>query len=136
MSPTDLDTPTAAPPTLGARDRRARVWRRGEDAALAAYRRAGFSLVARNWRCPAGEIDLVLRSGGLLVICEVKTRSGSAFGEGYESVTFAKRRRLRRLAQMFLAQLPSRPTDVRFDVASVRLPHTGHPDVLLFADAF
>ncbi len=115
---------------------RAALGRAGEDAALAAYRRAGFSLVARNWRCPAGEIDLVLRSGGLLVICEVKTRSGSAFGEGYESVTFAKRRRLRRLAQMFLAQLPSRPTDVRFDVASVRLPHTGHPDVLLFADAF
>jgi putative endonuclease len=136
MSSATLDISASDPPDGRSGDPRTRLGRRGEDAALAVYRRAGFRVVARNWRCGAGEIDLVVRRGGLLVICEVKTRSGSAFGEGYESVTFAKRRRLRRLAHLFLRQLERAPADVRFDVASVHLPRTGRPDVLLFADAF
>ncbi|MEX2101309.1 MAG: YraN family protein [Actinomycetota bacterium] len=120
-----------------ASDRRARLGRRGEDATLAAYLRAGFHLVERNWRCPAGELDLIVRRGDLLVVCEVKTRSGTAFGDGYESVTSTKRRRLRRLAQLFLAQWPDgRSVVIRFDVASVLLPRDGRPDVVLFQDAF
>lgn len=115
-------------------DRSARG-RDGEDAALGVYRRRGFRVVARNWRCPIGELDLVLERGGLLVFCEVKTRTGAAFGGGYEAVNWSKRRKLRQLAEAFLASGSSRASGVRFDVASVWLGHGG-ADVEVFEDAF
>jgi putative endonuclease len=115
-------------------DRSARG-RDGEAAALGVYRRRGFQVLARNWRCAIGELDLVLQRGGLVVFCEVKTRGGAAFGGGYEAVTWSKRRRLRRLAEAFLATGSARPSDVRFDVASVWLGRGG-ADVELFEDAF
>lgn len=107
----------------------------GEDAALRVYRRRGYELIARNWRCPLGELDLVLRSGDRIVVCEVKTRSGAAFGGGYEAVTWSKRRTLRRLAEVFVRQQPVAAAEVRFDVASVWIGD-GVPDVEIFEDAF
>lgn len=116
-------------------DLRSARGRTGEEAALAAYLRRGFHEVARNWRCSLGEIDLVVEREGLLVVCEVKTRSGAAFGGGYEAVTWSKRRRLRRLAEAFLsAERPLAPA-IRFDVASVWLGSEG-PSVEVFEDAF
>jgi putative endonuclease len=80
-------------------------------------------VLARNWRCPAGEIDLVVRSDDCVVFCEVKTRSTGAFGEGSESVTATKQRRIRRLAASWLSDLGPAPArqwvDVRFDVVSI-----------------
>lgn len=109
--------------------------RAGEDAALGVYLARGFAVVARNWRCPLGEIDLVVRRGGLLVFCEVKARSGAAFGGGYEAVTWSKRRKLRALADAFLlSERPDAPA-VRFDVASVWLG-PARADVEIFEDAF
>jgi putative endonuclease len=99
------------------------------------YRRRGYSLVARNWRCPLGELDLVLRRGGTLVVCEVKARTGASFGGGYEAVTWSKRRTLRRLAEAFLQEAGVVAEQVRFDVASVWLG-AGAPDVEIFEDAF
>jgi putative endonuclease len=96
----------------------------------------GFDEVARNWRCRLGEVDLVVARGGLLVFCEVKTRSGAAFGGGYEAVTMAKQQKLRRLAEAFLTSGPARPESIRFDVASVGLAGAREPDVHLFVDAF
>jgi putative endonuclease len=116
-------------------DTRSTRGRVGEQAALDLYERRGFRALARNWRCPLGELDLVLERGGLLVFCEVKTRSGPAFGGGYEAVTWSKRRKLRQLAEAFLAAGPSRHARVRFDVASVWLDGD-RPDVEVFEDAF
>ena len=96
----------------------------------------GFEEVARNWRCRLGELDIVVARGGLLVFCEVKTRSGAAFGGGYEAVTTTKQRKLRRLAEAFLASSRVRPASIRFDVASVGLTAAHDPDVHLFVDAF
>jgi putative endonuclease len=107
----------------------------GEDAALRVYRRRGYQLVARNWRCPLGELDLVLRLGDRLVVCEVKARSGAAFGGGYEAVTWSKRRTLRRLAEIFVQQTSNESAEIRFDVASVWVGE-GAPDVEIFEDAF
>ena len=119
-------------PVTSDRSQRGRV---GEDAALRAYRRRGYELVARNWRCPLGELDLVLRLGDRLVVCEVKTRSGMAFGGGYEAVTWSKRRTLRRLAEVFVQQHPIPSDEIRFDVASVWVGG-GAPDIEIFEDAF
>jgi putative endonuclease len=118
------------------RDARAALGRAGEDAALEVYLRRGFRLLARNWRCALGELDLVVRRGRLLVFCEVKTRSGNAFGGGYEAVTRSKRRTLRRLAEAFVAETALRPAATRFDVASVQLELGRLPDVEIYQDAF
>jgi putative endonuclease len=117
-------------------DRRAGLGRAGEDAALDAYLMLGFRLVARNWRCRSGEIDLVLARDGTLVFCEVKTRSGSAFGGGHEAVTWRKRRKLRQLAELFLSTHRAAFELVRFDVASVDQAARGRVSVELFEDAF
>jgi putative endonuclease len=110
--------------------------RAGEAAAASLYRRLGFSVVACNWRCPAGELDLVLARGSLLVFCEVKTRSGSAYGGGFEAVTARKQRKIRQLAELFMAWGGLRPNAIRFDVASVRSAPHGRASVEVFEDAF
>lgn len=116
-------------------DDRSSRGREGEDAALRVYAGRGFRLLARNWRCPLGELDLVLERGGLLVFCEVKTRTGASFGGGYEAVTWSKRRKLRQLAEVFLAIRAPNHERIRFDVASVWLGRRG-ADVEVFEDAF
>ena len=117
-------------------DRRSSLGRRGEQAALDLYLRAGYRVLARNWRCALGEVDLVLARGPAVVVCEVKTRAGTGFGPGYEAVTRAKRRRLRRLAQAFVAQHGLQARTVRFDVASVLARPDASAEVELFQDAF
>jgi putative endonuclease len=117
-------------------DGRAALGLAGESAALQHYLARGFRLVARNWRCPAGEIDLIVQRGDVLVICEVKTRRGAALGGGYEAVTAVKQRKLRRLAERFLLEHRSRASSVRFDVASVSVGPRGRSFVQLFEDAF
>ncbi len=91
----------------------------GESVAANRYERAGFTIVARNWRCPEGEIDLIARLGSLLVVCEVKTRSSDRYGGGAAAVGVAKQRRIRHAAIRFLETQPW-TADVRFDVAVVR----------------
>jgi len=115
--------------------------RRGEDAALRRYRHVGYRLVARNWRCRLGEIDLVLARGTTLVVCEVKARRGPGLGGPFEAVGARKREKLRRLAQAFLlsearSAAVSGVIDLRFDVASVTMGPGGHVSVHVFEDAF
>lgn len=109
--------------------------RAGEQAALERYRAFGYRALARNWRCPLGELDLVLERDGVLVVCEVKARTSSAFGAGWEAVTPAKRRTLRRVTEAFLAATRPDIRAVRFDVASVRLLPRG-AEIHVFEDAF
>ena len=115
--------------------RREDVWRAGERAAWEAYRRRGYRLVARNWRCPLGELDLVLERDGTVVFCEVKARASTLHGEPYEAVTTEKQRKLRALAQAFQVTHGADGA-YRFDVASVRLSSQGIATVRVFEDAF
>jgi putative endonuclease len=109
--------------------------RLGEDAALDAYLHRGFDLVARNWRCRIGELDLIVGREDVLVFCEVKTRRGARFGGGYEAVTGRKRAKVRAVAEAFLQTRGAHPNAIRFDVASVALG-AGGTEVELFEDAF
>ena len=109
--------------------------RTGESAALATYEARGYRLVARNWRCRLGEVDLVVRRATLLVFCEVKARRGSRFGAPFEAVHATKQRKLRSLAEVFLGSYGDAVTAVRFDVASVTV-RGGRAHVHLFEDAF
>jgi putative endonuclease len=117
-------------------DGRELTGRAGQDAAEVLYVRRGFRVVARNWRCSIGELDLVLSRGGLLVLCEVKTRRGSRYGGGFDAVDARKRHKLRAVGQVFLLTSGATPAAVRFDVASVWLRSDGSPRVQLFEDAF
>ena len=101
-----------------AESRRAALGVRGEDAAAAWYRSASYEILDRNWRCAEGEIDLVARSaeGGVLVFCEVKTRSSARFGSPFEAVTPAKQRRVRALGPVVAA--PCAPDAERATSAS------------------
>ena len=120
-----------AQPSSPMTDHRLALGRFGEAYAARHLVEQGMTLLDRNWRCDAGEIDLVLRDGRVLVVCEVKTRSSNAYGSPVEGVTAAKAARLRRLAARWLAEHPVRPDDVRIDLVGVlaaagRPPHVEH----------
>jgi putative endonuclease len=118
------------------RDARGRLGVAGEAAVAAWYERAGYDVLDRNWRCREGELDLVLRSGRLVVFCEVKTRRGDAFGAPFEAVTVTKQRRIRILAARWLSEHPLGGVDVRFDVASVVADGNRSPTIDVIESAF
>ena len=88
--------------------------KRAEDLCAELMRGAGLEVLARNWRCRQGEIDLIARDGATLVFAEVRLRRDSRFGGAAESVTAAKRSRLVAAARLYLADRPE--VDCRFDV--------------------
>ena len=77
--------------------------RLGEDAAVRHLMELGWTIIARNWRCPEGELDIVAHDGSGLVVCEVKTRSRADHGTPVEAITPVKAARLRRLTGRWLA---------------------------------
>jgi putative endonuclease len=91
----------------------------GEDRAAEHYRRAGFTVLDRNWRVADGELDLVVAIDRLVVFCEVKARRDDRFGSAAEAVGHAKQRRIRRLAAQWLAAHDAHGVEVRFDVVGV-----------------
>jgi putative endonuclease len=91
----------------------------GERVAARHLTEAGLVVLARNWRCAHGELDIIARDGPTLVFCEVKTRRGEQFGSPAEAVVPAKVRRIRQLASLWLAGSGLRPGEIRFDVLSV-----------------
>lgn len=108
---------------------RAAVGRYGEDVAARHLAASGLQVLERNWRSPArdagGEVDIVARDGDVLVICEVKTRRGTAFGTPLEAVTPRKAARIRRLARTWLSTHGGGFSAVRFDVVAVICPPSG-----------
>ena len=101
----------------------------GERVAADHLTSLGLVVLARNWRCRFGEIDLVARDGTTLVFCEVKTRTGSSHGTPVEAVVGRKAIRLRRLAAHWLEVHDVEPPAVRIDVVSVVVPLRGAPRV-------
>lgn len=92
----------------------------GEQAAADYLHRAGLRILARNWRCSEGEIDIVAADRRVLVACEVKTRSSARYGTPLEAVTARKRSRLRRLAVRWVLANGVLFDEVRVDVVEVR----------------
>jgi putative endonuclease len=91
-----------------------------EERALVYLRGHGLKLVARNWRCKLGELDLVMRDGDTLVIAEVRERRRDDYGTAAETVGPRKRARLVRATRLLLASRPElaeRP--LRFDVVAL-----------------
>jgi putative endonuclease len=91
----------------------------GEAAAAEHLAKAGYRLVARNHRCPRGEVDLIVEQGDLIIFVEVRTRETAAFGSPEETVGAKKQRRVVLAARDFLARRRGPPRGVRFDVISI-----------------
>jgi putative endonuclease len=114
-----------APPTT----RRDALGRYGERVAARHLVGLGMILLDRNWRCEAGEIDLVLRDGDVLVVCEVKTRASEGCGSPHEAITPDKLARLQRLALLWAEAHGVRPSETRIDLVAVRKAPRGAAEV-------
>ncbi|HYH43905.1 MAG TPA: YraN family protein [Burkholderiales bacterium] len=96
--------------------------KRGVDAeAMAAefLEKRGLTILARNYRCKLGEIDLVVRDGAATVFVEVRRRASSAFGGAAASITSTKRRKLIKAARHYISRLPAMP-QCRFDAILIQ----------------
>ena len=112
--------------------RRARPGEAGESLACRHLEQQGYEILARNYRCRTGEVDVVARDGDVTVFVEVKERHGSSHGQGFEHVTWAKRRRLLQAARLYAAQHGLLESPLRFDVISIDWrdgrPHVRHDE--------
>ena len=104
---------------LVARLRGPRSGAEGEALAGRHLEALGYRVLARNFRCRSGEIDVIARDGEVTVFVEVKDRQGRSHGEGHESVTFGKRRRVVRAARLYAAAHGLSESPIRFDVISI-----------------
>ena len=109
--------------------------RRAEDLAAAELERQGLRIVARNWRRPEGELDLVADDHGLCVFVEVRSRTGIEQGDALESITPRKQARVIRAARMFLDSETVPATGYRFDVVGVTFFDDGREPVLTHVPA-
>jgi putative endonuclease len=108
----------------------------GEDLAADYLTRTGLVLLSRNWRCRDGELDLVATDRERLIVCEVKTRTGSGYGQPSEAVTRAKAARIRRVTASWLRTHRVGWCEIRFDVLAVLRPDGGPVTVEHLRGAF
>lgn len=110
--------------------------RAGEAAADRYLRKAGYRVLARNYTCGAGELDLVCHQDHSIIFVEVKTRAGGAPAAPEDTITRAKQRQLERVARAWLAAHGEPDCAYRFDAVSVVVPADGEPQVRHIVDAF
>lgn len=91
----------------------------GEDLALKKVKKLGYKCIARNYRCPVGEVDLIAKDGDTLVFIEIKTRRGRSLGYAKEAVNQRKRRQLSKVALAFMKANGCSETRARFDVVVI-----------------
>lgn len=114
---------TSGPP----RDPRRELGNRGEDLAAAFFIRRGFTVLARNWRCREGELDLVIRRDYEVRVVEVKTRRASGGGYPEDSVSDAKLERIGAAWSAFVLEHPELPDETHLDVLAITLTQAGVP---------
>jgi putative endonuclease len=114
---------------------RQELGRLGESLAVAELERLGYAILARRYRTPCGEIDIVADDDGTLVFVEVKARVDAEFGTAAEAVTPWKQRRLVRMARDYLTRERIVHRPCRFDVVAIMLDRPA-PSIELFRNAF
>jgi putative endonuclease len=106
-------------------DYKQKLGQRGEDIAAAHLGEQGYQILARNWRCPAGELDIVAREGETLAFVEVRARRGDRYGTPEESITPAKQAKLVELAQTYLQENGLSDENWRIDVVALEMDRRG-----------
>ena len=118
------------------KDGRKELGARGEAVACLYLERQGIEVLERNWRCKAGEADIIAREDDEIVFIEVKTRASLSAGLPEDSVTRQKRRRYEGIAIYYLARSDSPSSKVRFDVIAITLVSAGRAFLRHHRDAF
>ncbi len=109
---------------------------RGERVAERFLRRAGMKTLARRYRTPVGELDLIMRERDTLVFVEVKTRTDRIWSDPQDAVNATKQRRMARIARWYLRKKHCEDAPCRFDIVAVIIPADGEPEITHFPDAF
>jgi len=115
---------------------RCALGKHGEDLACDELRRRGYTILDRRFRTRCGELDIVARDGEVMVFVEVRARSSGNFGHAFESVTWQKRHRLRRMAASYLFLKHLSDVACRFDVVAVTRDASGSCTVEVLQGAF
>lgn len=112
--------------------------RKGEDIALKYLTEKGYELIARNYRFKRfGELDLIMKDGKYIVFVEVRTKKNTIYGTPLETVDYAKRRQISKMAQLyFVKEKIPEDTFARFDVIGIVLPDNAEPKIDHIQDAF
>lgn len=124
-----MRTDTPRPPHL-------RLGEQGEHLAARYLAQKGLILLDRNWRCPDGELDLVLTDGTQIVVCEVKTRTSDNWGAPAEAVDDEKADRIRRVAAQWRAGRDLTHVDTRYDIVAVLWPQSEVPRINHYQGVF
>jgi len=110
---------------------------RAEQLAADYLEQRGYGIVARNWRRPEGELDLVVSAEGLCVFVEVRSRTGSERGHALETVDARKRARVLRAARLYIEEERPQAAVFRFDVVGITFAlDDGPPELVHIEDAF
>ena len=112
-------------PSQNLGDYKRRLGQQGEVIAADYLGEQGYLILARNWRCSAGELDIVAREEGTLAFVEVRTRRGDRFGTPEESITPTKQAKLVELAQIYLQEHGLADENWRIDVVAVEMDGRG-----------
>lgn len=115
---------------------RAAVGAAGEEAVARFFEREGFTVVARNWSCKGGELDLVVQKGALIVFVEVRTVTTAWLRSPIDTISTAKQARVARAADAWLQRTEHAYDDLRFDVVGVRLRRMRAPQIDHIPNAF
>jgi putative endonuclease len=107
----------------------------GEDLALKKVKKLGYRCIARNYRCPLGEVDLIARDGDTLVFIEIKTRRGRSLEYAKEAVNQRKRRQLSKVALAYMKANGFEDASARFDVVVTNL-NGGKQEIEVVRNAF
>ncbi|HEY5950249.1 MAG TPA: YraN family protein [Kofleriaceae bacterium] len=105
--------------TLGGEPTKIEVGATSEDRAADLLVRKGMRIVERNYRCKVGELDIVARDGRVLVFVEVRSRRSTEFGSALDAISWAKRRKVTRVAMAYLARRRPQFDEARFDVVAI-----------------
>lgn len=128
--------PARAKTSVSKSGKRIDLGRRGEDAAARFLDKRGYDIVDRNWKCFAGEADIIARDGDTLVFVEVKTRRNCEKGFPAEAVNREKRERYEKIALAYLQDYEISDVLVRFDVVSIVVVSTDRALIRHHINAF
>ena len=116
--------------------RRRPLGQQGEDAAVRALKKAGYTILERNVHLGRYEIDIIAREGDTIAFVEVKTRRVVGDFQPEDNVTDRKQRHVIRAANIYISRKSDPTVYYRFDIAAGVMPETGKPSVTIYRDAF